>query len=279
MTLPTFLGIGVPRGGTTWLHALLETHPEIYMPSRRKEVRFFDAHFEQGTEWYESFFCGPEQRGMFRAVGEVSPQYIYCEDCPRRISELLPDVRLILMLRHPVDRAYSQYGFLQQRRNFQGSFQEFLVSRPKALEYGYYSRHAKRFLDYFSRSDLLPLVSEQAFADVPGTCRQLAAFLDVPAGGFEVDNATTTVNRSTIPRAQRLAGMGVSVARRFRRLGLEPVVDAARRAGVQRAFHGAAVPRIDPALKAKLSRAYGEEFDELEKLLEVDLSSWRAGGS
>ena len=86
MTLPTFLGIGVPRGGTTWLHALLETHPEIYMPSRRKEVRFFDAHFEQGTEWYESFFCGPEQRGMFRAVGEVSPQYIYCEDCPRRMA-------------------------------------------------------------------------------------------------------------------------------------------------------------------------------------------------
>ena len=107
-------------------------------------------------------------------------------------------------------------------------------------------------------------MSEQAFADVPGTCRQLAAFLDVPAGGFEVDNAVTTVNRSTIPRAQRLAGIGVSVARRFRRLGLEPAVDAARRAGVQRVFRGAAIPRIDPALKAELSRAYGEEFDELE---------------
>jgi hypothetical protein len=73
--------------------------------------------------------------------------------------------------------------------------------------------------------------------------------------------------------------MGVSVARRFRRLGLEPLVDAARRAGVQRVFQGDAVPRIDPALRAELSRAYGEEFDELEKLLEIDLSSWRAGGS
>ena len=276
MALPTFLGIGVPRGGTTWLHGLLETHPEIYMPSRRKEVRFFDEHFEKGTQWYEGFFCGPEERGMFRAIGEVSPQYIYCGECPRRISETVPGVRLILMLRHPVDRAYSQYGFLLQRRNFQGSFQEFLVSRPKALEYGYYSRYARRFLDHFSRSDLLPLVSEQAFADVPGTCRQLATFLDVPAGGFEVDNATTTVNRSTIPRAQRLAGMGVSVARRFRRVGLEPVVDAARRAGVQRVFQGAPVPRIDAALKADLSRPYKEEFDELERLLEVDLSSWRS---
>jgi hypothetical protein len=276
MALPTFLGIGVPRGGTTWLHALLETHPEINMPSRRKEIRFFDAHFETGTQWYEGFFCDPEEQERFRAIGEVSPQYIYCEECPRRISETLPGVRLILMLRHPVDRAYSQYGFLLQRRNFQGSFQEFLASRPTALEYGYYSRYAKRFLEYFSRSDLLPIVSEEAFADVPATCRQLAAFLDVPAGGFVLDNATTTVNRSTIPRAQRVAGIGVSVARRFRRLGLEPVVDAARRAGVQRVFQGAPVPRIDAALKADLSRPYKEEFDELERLLEVDLSSWRS---
>jgi hypothetical protein len=276
MALPTFLGIGVPRGGTTWLHALLETHPEINMPSRRKEIRFFDAHFETGTQWYEGFFCDPEEQERFRAIGEVSPQYIYCEECPRRISETLPGVRLILMLRHPVDRAYSQYGFLLQRRNFQGSFQEFLASRPKALEYGHYSRYAKRFLEYFSRSDLLPIVSEEAFADVPATCRQLAAFLDVPAGGFVLDNATTTVNRSTIPRAQRVAGIGVSVARRFRRLGLEPVVDAARRAGVQRVFQGSPVPRIDAALKADLSRPYKEEFDELERLLEVDLSSWRS---
>jgi hypothetical protein len=275
LTLPTFLGIGVPRGGTTWLHGLLDAHPEIFMPSRRKEVRFFDAHFEKGTDWYEAFFCGPEERGAFRAIGEVSPQYIYCHECPRRIAETLPGVRLVLMLRHPVDRAYSQYGFVLQRRNFQGSFQDFLASRPKALEYGYYSRYVRKFLDIFPRSDLLPLVSEQAFADVPGTCRQLSVFLDVPAEGFAVDTGRSTVNRSTIPKAQRVAGMGVSVARRFRRMGLEPVVDAARRAGVQRVFRGAAVPRLDPALKAELSRAYNSEFDVLEDLLEVDLSPWR----
>ncbi len=58
-------------------------------------------------------------------------------------------------------------------------------------------------------------------------------------------------------------------------MGLEPVVDAARRAGVQRVFQGAAVPRLDPALKAELSRAYNSEFDVLEDLLEVDLSPWR----
>ena len=60
MTLPTFLGIGVPRGGTTWLHTTLISHPDVYMPTRRKEVRFFDRYYERGLGWYETFFCAPE---------------------------------------------------------------------------------------------------------------------------------------------------------------------------------------------------------------------------
>ena len=57
MTLPTFVGIGVARGGTTWLHTLLSGHPEISMPTRRKEVRYFDRNHDRGLDWYESFFC------------------------------------------------------------------------------------------------------------------------------------------------------------------------------------------------------------------------------
>ena len=54
MTLPTFLGIGVQRGGSTWLHTLLTSHPDVYLPTRRKEVRFFDRDYERGLKWYES---------------------------------------------------------------------------------------------------------------------------------------------------------------------------------------------------------------------------------
>ena len=67
MTLPTFLGIGVPRGGTTWLHTLLATHPDVYIPTRRKEIRFFDRHFDRGLGWYEGFFCDDDERDRYRA--------------------------------------------------------------------------------------------------------------------------------------------------------------------------------------------------------------------
>ena len=65
MTLPTFVGIGVPRAGTTWLHTLLEGHPQVYLPTRRKEVRFFDRHFEHGPDWYEGFFCPPDEAARY----------------------------------------------------------------------------------------------------------------------------------------------------------------------------------------------------------------------
>ena len=56
MTLPTFLGIGVLRGGTTWLHELLVSHPDVYVPARCKETYFFDLYYERGLEWYEGLF-------------------------------------------------------------------------------------------------------------------------------------------------------------------------------------------------------------------------------
>lgn len=275
MTLPTFLGIGVQRGGTTWLHALLETHPDIYVPSRRKEIRFFDAHFEKGIDWYESFFGAPEDGEKYRAVGEISPQYIYCDECPKRIFDILPAVHMMIMLRHPVDRAYSHYGFVRQRQNFRGSFEDFLATRPKALEYGFYGRYVNRYLRYFSKDQILALVSEEAFADVMGTCKRLADFLDVRLDGFRTETVGGKVNPSTIPKARSLASFGVTMGRRLRRWQLEPVVDLGRRIGVQRMFRGNPVPRIDDAVRRELSRSYAEEFDELEQLLDIDLSRWK----
>ena len=73
MTLPTFVGIGVPRAGTTWLHTMLDKHPETYLPGKRKEVRFFDRYFDEGLGWYETFFRDADPNA--RAVGEISPQY------------------------------------------------------------------------------------------------------------------------------------------------------------------------------------------------------------
>ncbi|MFB3737381.1 MAG: sulfotransferase [Candidatus Velamenicoccus archaeovorus] len=277
MTLPTFLGIGAPRAGTTWLHTLAASHPDVYMPGARKEIRFFDVHYERGVGWYEGFFCSEDEATRYRAIGEISPQYLLCERCPERIAETLPDCKLIVMLRHPVARAYSQYGFFVQRRHYTGSFEDFVLERPLALEKGFYSRYLKRYLERFDRSRFLVLVSEDVFADVAEARSAVAAFLGIRVDRFPGTAGRGKVNASSVPDHPALAGIGSVAARRLRRWHLEPVVDLALRSPLKTfVSKGRSLPPLDAELKRQLGRRFEDEFGELERSLQIDLSSWRS---
>ncbi|HEU4354058.1 MAG TPA: sulfotransferase [Actinomycetota bacterium] len=274
MTLPTFLGIGVPRAGTTWLHTLLSAHPAVYLPTKRKEIRFFDRHFEQGSAWYESFFCSPEEADRYSAIGEISPQYFYCAECPGRIAAALPEVRLLVMLRHPVDRAYSNYGFVVQRRNYRESFERFLETRPNAVEMGFYGTHLAEYLRTFGQDRILALVFERAVKGGADVRRTLGGFLGVAPEGFPGE--VGKVNASTVPKHGRLANLAVKTGRTLRRNHLESVVDIGARLGGRRLIGtGTALPKLDPERKRELSRRYEGDFDEVERLMGLDLSVWR----
>lgn len=276
MTLPTFLGIGVQRGGSTWLHTLLASHPDVYMPTIRKEIRFFDRYYENGLGWYEEFFCPSEESSKYRAIGEISPEYYECEECPERIHHTFPEIKMIMMLRHPISRAYSQYGFNVQRRNYKGSFEEFLATRPKALEKGFYSRYLKQYLQFFDRKQFLPLVFEDVFTDISKTKNKVADFLEISADKFPASENREKVNASTVPTHQSLYGFVVKTGRKLRKRNLEPVVDFVMRLGIQRFLSkGEPLQPLDKELKKRLSQVYYDEFDELEKCLQIDLSSWR----
>jgi hypothetical protein len=276
MTLPNFLGIGVQRGGTTWLHTLLGSHPEVYMPTRRKEIRFFERYYDRGLSWYETFFCPPEQAGSYRAIGEISTQYYDCAECPERIFTTLPKIKLIIMLRHPVDRAYSHYGFVVQRRNYRGSFEDFLSTRSKALEKGFYSQYLTHYLRYFGRDQILALLFEDVFIDIFKTKQTIADFLDIAVDKFPVAATNGKVNASSVPTHQSLYGFIVKTGRRLRKRNLEPVVDFLKRRGIDRVLSkGNAMPPLSEGVKEELSQLYEGEFDQLEQCLQIDLSCWK----
>lgn len=276
MTLPTFIGIGAPRSGTTWLNTLLASHPAVYTPTIRDEINFFDQYYERSLEWYETLFPPPEQAHRYQAIGEITPQYLECDECPERIFTTLPDSKLIAMLRHPVNRAYSQYGFFVQRRNFRGSFENFLADRPRALERGFYSRYLKRYLRYFDRTQILVLIFEDAVIDVSKTKKTLADFLDIAVDAFPVSAGNGKVNPSSVPRFQSLYGFVAKTGRQFRKWNLEPIVDFVMRTSIPRILaKGDPLPPLDKELKQQLMQSYQDEFDELEQCMQVDLSSWR----
>lgn len=103
--LPDFLGLGVQKGGTTMLQKLLEQHPGAYLPSA-KELHYFSLRFSEGEAWYREQFS---QAVTDQLCGEITPYYVFHPEAPARVHELLPDARLIVLLRDPVERSLSQY--------------------------------------------------------------------------------------------------------------------------------------------------------------------------
>ncbi len=103
--LPDFLIIGAQKAGTTALYAYLRRHPEVTGPTW-KEVSYFDRHFQRGPAWYRGNF---PLRSRRQIVGEASPSYVFHPQAPERVAALVPDVRLIVLVRDPVERALSHY--------------------------------------------------------------------------------------------------------------------------------------------------------------------------
>src|SRR5437016_5579333 len=102
---PHFIIIGAQRCGTTSLFEYLARHPSFSLPSQ-KELHFFDYQYHNGADWYRKQF--PLLLGGV-ITGEASPYYLLHPHVPRRIRDWNPDVKLIVLLRNPVDRAYSHY--------------------------------------------------------------------------------------------------------------------------------------------------------------------------
>lgn len=140
--LPTFIIFGVSRSGTRSLNKYLNQHTSIRMASR-PEVHFFNKsdNFHQGINWYKSFFPTKVYRDLFESrtksklqCGDATPDYMYNPNSPERIKKYLPDVKLIAVLRNPIDRAYSHYHYMVRTRREDLSFDEAIKNEKNRIE-------------------------------------------------------------------------------------------------------------------------------------------------
>jgi hypothetical protein len=277
MSLPNFLVIGARRAGTSLLHhKVLSAHPQIYVPVQRKETHYFDLYYDRGVEWYRSYFPSEEAAARFRAIGEVTPDYLASAEAPGRIHQLLPDCRLIAILRNPVEQAWSEYRYSRRGRNERREFRTF-IEDPAALDGGLYHRHLERYLALFPREALLVMLYEELVQDPSRELGRLTAFLNVPM--IWSDPALLLrerVNPGEIPRFRR----GFALARRagalLTRHDLNWPVRLAKRLGVRRWFgRTAAEPSMSAAERRQLADFYRDDVRRLGLLLERDLDLWR----
>jgi len=212
---PDFIIIGGQRCGTTFLYNCLSGHPSV-RGAFRKEVHFFDKNFRRGFGWYRAHFPTAAARrvhsltGGRLVTGEGSPFYLFHPHAAERISRLLPDVRLIALLRNPVDRAYSHYhhevrlgyetltfeealraeeartGGAAERLGEDEGGDSFALQHYSYAARGLYAAQLARWLRLFPRERLLFLRSEDLYADARAVVRQTSDFLRLPAWEPEI---------------------------------------------------------------------------------------------
>ena len=206
--LPDFLIIGAQRCGTTSLYRYLEKHPQVIGAAPSKGVHYFDVHHERSLRWYRAHFPTRRRRGRTggRAVtGEASPYYVFHPHGPDRVRAAVPNVRLILMLRDPVIRAFSQYQ-QEYARGFEDAetFEQALDLEPgrlagqreRMLADPGYDSHAMQHYAYVARGEyatqleawrarfdsdqLLVVQAEEFFTDPETAYRGVLDFLGLP---------------------------------------------------------------------------------------------------
>lgn len=271
---PNFLGIGAQRSGTTWLDAQLRAHPGIYLPARRKEVHFFDQHYERGIGWYEKFFvdAGPAAK----CIGEITPSYMYHQDIAAKISRHLPNVKLFVVLRNPADRAFSQYMFDVRDMNVRLSFSEYIEQSNNAFRRGFYGEQLRQYFDRFPRQNIKVLIFERVMAAPRDALAEIAEFLDIDANDFPPLDVEGRVNESYVPRFRKARSLAIKAARSLRSKDLDWIVNAANKLKVESSFgRKRRAEAIDPAVKAQLLEKYDQDIAGLESLVGIDLTLWR----
>lgn len=210
-TLPDFLIIGSTKCATTSLHGWLTQHPLV--ADTTKEIHFFDMNYYRGADWYRSHFPLQRERERCRAehgqpllVSEGTPAYLAHYWSPERVAKLLPDVRLIVSLREPVARTYSQYHNFHRRGTDElDTFEEALAAEDsrlegeedlersdphyhswKAFRWGYkrtsrYAEHLERWFALFPRERFHFINFDRELAPDPqGTLARVHEFLGLP---------------------------------------------------------------------------------------------------
>ena len=293
--LPDFLGIGAPKAATTWLFHCLQEHPQIFVASS-KEVGFFDyGSIEGRQDTYEKHFANAQGA---RAVGEFSTRYLASTRAPARIKRLIPQARLIVSLRNPVDQVYSHYWHLR-RQNFHRldtdvaplSFEQALERiGDRLLEPAFYHSHLTRWLQYFERDRIHVILYEEVVERPAGVIADLYRFLGVDPRFVPASLNASAIRRRRggVPRsplAERVhrrlytlltrriytplkALVGVRGADRLKRL-------LRARELLEGSFFTAGYPPMRRETRSRLAAIYTDDIGRLEHLLGRSLDIWR----
>ncbi len=302
MSMPNFLVIGAAKSGTSALYAYLRQHPQVF-GSEIKEPGFFayegtTAQFagpraSEGErqritdlERYQALFRGV---GEAKAVGEASSIYLYSKAAPKCIHHYVPDVKLIALLRNPVDRAYSGYRYsIRDGKEPLGSFEEALAAEADRIaanwhpiwhhkSLGFYAQQLKRYLQLFPRTQLRVYTYDGFQANPVEVIQDVCRFLGIDSGF--VPDVRVRHNISGTPRSRLVHSFLAHpspMKDAFKPLLPRVVRHQLRRARsvIMERNIVSQGPRMAAETRCSLIQMFRDDILELETLIDQDLSGW-----
>jgi hypothetical protein len=269
---PNFLYIGTSKAGSTWIFRLLSWHPEIYMYAG-KNLGFFSSRFDDGWDWYLSNFQPEPQH---RVIGEVSHSYLVSDAAAGRIRDCLPGVKMMICLRDPVERTFSDYLDGIKNGNLEGSFEEALERTPALIKRSRYGSHVARYMERFPRDQIHIASFDQLVADPTCFAKELFNFLEVEPLELPPRLRNKVLPAGT-PRSRMVASTAKKIARLSARVGLQGLrgrVKTSRtvRNMIYRPFADEERPTMHPATKTRLRELMADEVRHLDQLAGTDFS-------
>ncbi|WP_062204889.1 sulfotransferase [Aureimonas sp. AU12] len=268
-----FLIIGAAKSATTWLQTSLQADPAISMPD--PEIHYFSRYYDRGPDWYLTQF--PVADAVLR--GEKSNSYLHEAVSAPRVHAMLPHARLVIQLRNPVERAYSDYCMLYRRGEVGSDICSHLKASPSGanrfLDDGLYRRQIQAYLDLYPAERILVLLYEDMIRDPDAQLRRLRGFLGRPAEAAAPVSRTKVKDRAEPmigPRLRRMMRPFKPIARPFRQTSLFQATRSLVASEIR-------YPKLTSDLRNGLRDFYGPDVEDLGALIQRDLSGWLAQSS
>ncbi len=270
--LVSFVGVGPGKCATTWLYDVLAGHPGLRV-CRAKEPMFFDRAYDRGVAWYHALFPDGSQ-----PAGEMSNSYLASPLAPSRMAAYNPAMRVVVCVRDPVERAFSNYLFLVRNGQVRGSFEAALEVRPDLLEHGRYGSHLARYLDAFPGEQVLVQGFDDLRADPVGYVATVVDFVGADPGLLPAAAGAPRLVASAARNrpAARIVKAGAVLVRRA---GAPQLVTRAKQGALPRLVYkplGDDRPAMRPDTRRALRDYYAADLDLLHRLTGRDwAASWR----
>jgi len=273
-TLPSFLVIGPPRTGTTWLYDVLQTSTSL--PTPTKETRFFDVHFDRGLKWYLHHFR-PNRKDF--VVGEIAPTYFASPEACGRILSVVPHAKLVIILRNPLQRLVSLYRLKRAYGLIGSTLEEALDRDPELMGSSLYATHLKMWRACFRPEQLSINFFEDLTMDPQGFIDRICSFIGAPRFSLsdKERQQVFSTNKMTEPRVYGATRFALAVADWCKARKLDNLVHHVKNS---RAFNlliggGAPFSHIPPETLKKVHEKLLPEIEELECMLGRNLSVWK----